>query len=118
VSVGLRKFRALVFEYIDAGSAGNPDSAYQIVDSGDADKAWWCSRALPSGHEVTTGMRPEHRLDAVFGFAAEVPVDVSHAIMIGDEAFIVRAVLTRDYGHDEVQVLAERQVELTLTASP
>ena len=73
--------------YVDAGTAGEPDSAYQVVSSGDADDMWWCSKSAPTGREVTTGMQAEHRVDAVFGFAAEAPVHVDGAILLGTDSF-------------------------------
>jgi hypothetical protein len=120
MSVSLRKFRAKVYEYSDAGAAGDIDSVYYLVPSTAADQCWWCSRALPTGREVTVGMKPEHRLDAVLGFAAYVDLVPDSAIVLNDgtadeEAYIVRAVLPRDHGRDEVQVLAERIAELILT---
>jgi hypothetical protein len=39
------------------------------------------------------------------------------AIKCDGDSFVVRAVLKRDYGRDEVQVYAERTVEQTLTTS-
>jgi hypothetical protein len=117
MSVSLRKFRALVLEYRDAGTGGNVDATYLAKDSGDADKSWWCSRIPPTGREVTTGMRPEHRVDAVFGFAAAVPVTSDDAIICDGASYLVRAVLERDYGRDELQVYAERTVELALSTS-
>ena len=117
MSISLRKFRALVLAYADAGSDGVPDSTYTVVDSGDEDQLWWCSRIAPSGREVTTGMQPDHRIDAVFGFAAECPIAADGALVCDGESYQVRAVLTRDYGRDEVQVYAERVVELALTPS-
>jgi len=115
VSISQRKFRALVFEYHDAGTQGQVDSTYLVKTSGDADDAWWCSRNAPTGREVTTGMQPDHRVDAVFGFAAEVPVTVDDAILCDGASYQVRVVLQRDYGRDELQVLAERVAELALS---
>jgi hypothetical protein len=120
MSASLRKFRAKVYAYRDIGTAGAIDSGYYLVTSPNPDDSWWCSRATPSGQEVTVGMRPEHRADAVFGFEAHVDVRVDSAIVLRDqtateEAYIVRAVLPRDYGRNEVQVLAERVADLILT---
>jgi hypothetical protein len=115
VSVSLRRFRALVLEYHDAGSAGSVDSTYLVKSSGASDDMWWCARLNVTGREVTTGMQPDHRVDAVFGFAAEVPVAVDDAILCDGESYLVRAVLKRDYGRDELQVYAERVAELILS---
>jgi hypothetical protein len=93
------------------------DSVYLIKSSGDADDMWWCSRTAPTGREVTTGMQPDHRVDAVFGFDAAVPVAVDDAIHCDGVSYVARAVLPRDYGRDEVQVLAERTVEQVLSTS-
>ena len=117
MSVSLRKFRALVLEYHDAGSEGDVDATYLVKASSAADQSWWCSRMAPSGREVTTGMQPDHRVDAVFGFAAEVPIAVDDAIVCDGDSFVVRALLSRDYGRDEVQVYAERTAELTLSTT-
>jgi hypothetical protein len=120
VSVSLRKFRALVYEYTDVGTGGEIDSAYYLVPSTASDQAWWCSKATPTGHEVTVGMKPEHRVDAVLGFAAYVAVAPNSAIVLNngtadEEAYMVRAVLDRDYGRNEIQVYAERVTDLILT---
>lgn len=117
MSISLRKHRARLFDYIDAGSQGDVDSAYALNASDADDDAWWCSRALPTGRESTLGMKAEHRVDAVFAFDAHAPISVNSAIDCEGESFVVRAVLTRDFGTDEIQVLAERMVGLTLTAS-
>lgn len=117
MSVSLRSRRAKLFDFVDAGTEGEVDSAYALVTSGDADDMWWCSKAQPTGREVTTGMQAEHRVDAVFGFHAEAPVTINGAIHCEGESFLVRAILPRDYGTDEIQVFAERQVGQTLTAS-
>jgi len=117
MSISLRRFRALVLEYHDAGTAGAVDSTYLVKSSGDADDMWWCARLNVSGREVTTGMQPDHRVDAVFGFAAEVPVAVDDAIICDGQSYLVRAVLERDYGTDEYQVYAERVAELVLSTS-
>lgn len=108
MSISLRKFRALLFDYRDAGSEGDVDSTYELVTSGDSDDAWWASKAAPTGREVTTGMQADHRVDAVLGFAAEAPVTEDGAVVIESTEYLVRAVLPRDYGRDEVQVYAER----------
>lgn len=116
MSVSHRNRRTLVLEYVDAGSEGSVDSAYQAIDSGDSDKRWWCAFMTPTGREVTTGMQPDHRVDAVLVFAGEVPVHVDHALLLDDgEGYLVRAVLPRAYGRDETLVYAERTAELTLS---
>jgi hypothetical protein len=53
----------------------------------------------------------------VFGFAAAVPVTSDDAIICDGASYLVRAVLERDYGRDELQVYAERTVELALSTS-
>jgi hypothetical protein len=115
MSISHRKFRALVLEYHDAGTAGQVDSTYLAKSSGDADDMWWCSRIPATGREVTTGMQPDHRVDAVFGFAAACPVAFDDALHCDGQSYSVRAVLERDYGRDEVQVYAERVVEQVLS---
>jgi hypothetical protein len=74
VSASLRKFRALVYEYDDVGSSGEIDSGYYLVPSTAADQAWWCARVTPTGEEVTVGMKPEHRIDAVLSFSTGVDI--------------------------------------------
>lgn len=115
--IGPRKFRALVLEYHDAGSAGAIDSTYLVKASSASDQKWWCAKVQPTGREVTTGMQPDHRVDMVLAFSAHAPVAVDDAILVDGGSYVVRAVLDRDYGHDEVQVYAERIVELALTTS-
>jgi hypothetical protein len=108
MALSQRKFRAQVGTYRDAGTAGEVTANYVRQTSGDADHLWWCSKAIPTGEEVTTGMKAEHRLDAVIGFAAVAPVTEDGAIRIDSVDYLVRAILKRDYGRDEIQVLAER----------
>lgn len=119
MSASLRKFRALLYDYVDMGTPGSMDSQYQLTSSGAVDDAWWCSKAQPTGREVTTGMQPDHHVDAVFGFSAYAPVTEDGAIVVDGVQYLVRAILARDYGRDEVQVYAERAVEtlVTLTGS-
>lgn len=113
--ISLRTHRAKLFEYHDAGSEGSVDSTYLVIASSNADERWFCSKQNPSGHEVTTGMQPDHRVDAVFVFNKHVPVVPDCAIECDGESFVVRSVLPRDYGHDEIEVYCERIVELVLT---
>ena len=115
MSVSLRKFRAFVGEYHEAGSQGAVDSTYLVKASSAADGMWWCSRIPPSGREVTTGMQPDHRVDAVFVFSKQAPLAVDDAILCDGASYVVRAVLVRDYGHDEMEVYAERIAELALS---
>jgi hypothetical protein len=118
VSASLRKFLASVYTYSDAGSGGLMSSRYVKSASSDAHGDWWCARAQPSARELTIAAAAGHRLDAVFNFAAHAPVSENGAIVCDSVQYLVRAVMERDYGRDEVQVLAERAVEsLTLAAS-
>jgi hypothetical protein len=114
MSVSLRTHRALVFEYHDAGSEGSVDSTYLVVDSGDADQMWWCSRIETGGGETTVGMQADHRYDAVFGFSAECPIEADGAIRCDGASYAVRGHVRRDYGRDEIQVFAERDEDLAL----
>lgn len=109
VSASLRKFRALIYDYHDTGTGGEIVSTYLLHSSGAIDHAWWCSRANPTGREVTTGMQAQHRLDAILGFSAYAPVEEDSAIVVEGVEYLVRAILDRDYGRDEVQVYAEEQ---------
>ena len=116
MSVSLRTHRALVFEYHDGGSQGSVDSTYLVVDSGDADQRWWCSRIETGGRETTVGMQADHRYDAVFGFSAECPIEADGAIVCDGVSYAVRGNVRRDYGRDEIQVFAERDEDLALAA--
>lgn len=108
MSISQRKFQALIGSYRDNGSSGGVDEAYVRQSSGDPDHLWWCARSNPTGRENTTGMKAEHRVDAVFEFAAAAPVTENGAIQEGGVDYLVRAVLPRQYGVDARQVLAER----------
>lgn len=108
MALSQRKFRAKLYDYVDAGTLGEVASTYELVTSGDSDDAWWASKANPTGRETTLGMQAEHSFDAVLGFAAEAPVTEDGAVVIEDVEYLVRAILPRDYGRDDVQVLAER----------
>lgn len=108
MSVSLRRFRAIVALYSDTGTDGAVNSTYTKSPSTDPDGLWWCSRNAASGRENTVGMKADERIDEVIGFAAEVPVDRDALVSIDGVQFWVRSVLPRDYGRNEVQVLAER----------
>lgn len=108
MALSQRKFRATLYDYVDAGTGGEVDSTYELVTSGDDDDAWWASKANPTGRETTLGMQAEQRFDAVLGFAAEAPVTEDGAVVIESVEYLVRAILPRDYGRDDIQVLAER----------
>ena len=111
MSASLRRFRAGLYVYSDAGASGVMDSTYTKSASMDTDGDWWCAKAQPSGRESTLVRAPEHRVDAVFSFAAEAPVDQDMLLVVDGVQYLVRAVLSRDYGRDEVQVLAEKCLE-------
>jgi hypothetical protein len=108
VSASLRRFRAQIGTYRDAGTQGDVVAQYLRVSSGETDHLWNCSLAQPTGREVTTGMKAEARVDAVIGFLGEVTVTESGAIRIDGVDYLVRAVLDRPYGRDEIEVYAER----------
>lgn len=117
MSISLRTHRAQVFSYADAGSAGVIDSVYVPVLSSDADGKWWVAIGVPTGREYTIGMSPEHAVDAVLGFSAEVPMGVNYAVIIDGNTYQVNAVLPRDYGRSDIQVLVSRVVGLDLTTT-
>lgn len=117
MSISLRTHRALILDYVDAGSEGNVDSTYLVKASTASDDMWWCTRGITGGHEVTTGMQPDHRTTVTFVFSAHAPVAVDDAIHCDGESFAVRFIGPRDYGHDEVEVQCERIVEQALTPS-
>lgn len=105
--VSLRRFRAIVATYSDSGSDGVVASTYAKSASGDSDGLWWCAKGLPSGRENTIGMKADERIDAVLEFSAEAPVQRDCLVSIDSQQYMVRSVLHRDYGRDELQVLAE-----------
>lgn len=86
-------------------------SAYTLVSSDESDRAWWASKAQPTGREVTVGMQAVHHVDAVIGFSSAAPVTEDGAIVCDGVEYLVRAILPRDYGRDEIQVYAERAGE-------
>jgi hypothetical protein len=108
MSVSLRRHRAQVYAYTDAGANGETAPAYVRSVSGASDGAWWASKALPTGKEVTTGMQADHRVDAVLTFSSACPVAVDSLVVLGSDQYLVRAVLPRDHGRDTQQVYAER----------
>lgn len=108
MSISQRKFRALIGTYKDAGSSGDVASQYVRQSSSASDYAWWASKSAPTGTETTLGMKAEHRVDIVVGLAAAAPVSENGALQIDAVDYLVRAVLPKEYGTDEVQVLAER----------
>jgi hypothetical protein len=62
-------------------------------------------------------MQPDHRVDVVLGFASECPIQPDYTVLLDTgTAYVVRAVLIREEGRDEVQVFAERIVEQVLAA--
>lgn len=117
MSISQRKHRARIFDYVDAGTEGVIDPAYALNSSGDADDAWFCAKTPIFARESTTGMKAEHHVDMTFEFGAEAPANVDSAIDCDGESFVVRKVVSRDYGINCLIVEAERKVGLTLTAS-
>lgn len=119
--ISLRTHRAKLFEYHDGGTEGSVDSTYLVIASSAADERWWCSKLDTSGHEVTTGMQPDHRVNAVFVFSKHAPLESPDGFNVGIDcdgaSYLIRSIMPRDYGHDEVQVEAERIAEMELTAS-
>lgn len=108
MSASLRKHRISVYLYSDAGSGGVMTATYTRTAPATGGPEWWASRAVPTGREATLVAHADHRADAVFGFAAECPVTENSLLYDGTTRWLVRAVLPRDYGRDEVQVLADR----------
>lgn len=116
MSASLRQHRVSVYLYSDGGASGVITSTYTRTTPASDGPEWWASRVAPSGRETTLGAAAGHRVDAVFGFAAECPVTKDSLLYVDSVQYLVRAVLDRDYGRDEVQVLAERSdVTHTLT---
>ena len=108
MSISQRKFRAKLYDYFDAGTGGDVNSTYELHTSGAADDSYWASVSQPDGNETTIGMKAEHRVDAILGFAAHAPVTENGAVVVDSVEYLVRAILAKQYGTDELQVEAER----------
>lgn len=108
MSASLRKHRASVFTYSDTGADGLMVSTYTKVASTDTDGDWWCARMTPTGRESTLVRKAEHTVDALFSFSAYAPVSEDGLLIVDGVQYLIRAILVRDYGRDDVQVLAER----------
>jgi hypothetical protein len=108
MSISLRKFRAKLYDYADAGTGGEVNATYELHTSGASDDAYWASVSQPEGEEVTTGMKAEHRVDAIIGLSGAAPVTENGAVVVDSVEYLVRAILAKQYGTDEWQVKAER----------
>ena len=109
MSISLRKHRAFIFWYLDAGEDGRSTPRWvKQVNPKSADGAWWCSRAFPDGHEVTVGAKPEYRVEGKLGFSVAAPViaekGVSVLMLDTQLIYIVQTVLPREQGQYEQQV--------------
>ena len=111
MTASLRRHRAALYTYSDSGSNGEISATYTLAGT------WWASKAMPNGREVTTGMKPEHRVDAILGFSSHAPVAVDSLVLLESVQYLVRAILDRDHGRDDVQVYAEKSLD-TFTLVP
>jgi hypothetical protein len=100
VSISHRDQRGRVYGYSDVGTGGLMDSKYTFLYER------WCRKEPPSGKEVTTGLKAEHRIDAVWSFDDHVVIPENGALKINGEVYLVRAVMPRRVAR-EVQVYAE-----------
>lgn len=108
MSTSQRRYRALLGRYVDVSvETGVASAEYEAQPSPDADGLWWVGLQRPTGLEITVGMKPEYRIDAVLNFASHAPVEIPGASRIDGVEYIHRAVLPRDHGRDELLVLAE-----------
>jgi hypothetical protein len=112
MSVSHRTFLGAVYAYNDAGADGAMASTYAAVLSPDTHGLWWCAKGVPTGRESTLIGAADHTLFAVLNFAAESPVEQDSLVIIEQVQYLVRAVLVRDYGRDDLQVLVERTEEV------
>lgn len=118
MSISLRRFRAAIYVQSDGGTAGVAKPTWTRSNSGDTDKLWWCSVAVPTGREGVVGAAPQYRVDAVLGFAAEAPVATGRLIVVDTIRYEVRAVLPRVHGRNEVQVHAEKSQNTAALVNP
>ena len=121
MSASLRKLRAKVYAYSATAPEGFPTETYTRAASTAADGAWWCSRGLPTGREYQVSAQPGAQMgeqaDTVLGFDAHAPVATKSVVQIGDDVYRVLAVLARDYGRNDLQVLAVRASAAAFTLS-
>lgn len=102
----LRTRRVALYSYsapVDATSQ-IAASTYTRVKSSDADGLWWAARGVRSGHETSPTTAAQHVRQFVFELDAEVPVTPDGILVDGSTRYRITAVLSRDYGRDEVQV--------------
>lgn len=119
MSISHRTHRAAIYTQTDTGTAGVAVKTWTRQNSTATDKLWWCARSLPTGRELTVGMKPEHRVDAVFSFSAAVTALTTDSLIVEDGVqYAVRAVLPRDHGHDEIKALCERSQETFPLTNP
>jgi hypothetical protein len=107
MSISLRRFRALVFEYHDGGAGGIAKHRYLVKDSGDDDQSWWCAVGTPSGREISNAAQPEHRIDGVFEFDASVAIVRDDALTVNGRSYKVKAVIPFAHDPHVIQVLGE-----------
>lgn len=108
MSVSLRNRRVAIYAYSNTGSNGLVEHTYTKTPSAAADGNWWASRSVPTGREVLVAAQAEHIADALFGFAADAPLDVNGGLkdIETGEQFRIEALLPRATGVDEQQVIA------------
>jgi hypothetical protein len=116
MSIGMRNERVRIFTYSNTGSDGFMASTYTYV----AER--WARKELPSGREITVAAQAEHKVDAVFEFAAEVTVTRNGLLKHDGDLYFVRSALKRKGlgGQPVIQVMAEYadKSNVTVTGEP
>jgi hypothetical protein len=110
MSASLRTRRVAVYSYsapVDSAS-GIARSTYTRVLSSDADGLWWAVRGSREGRETSPTGATQHVTHPVYGFDAEVTLTVDGLIVDGGKCAKITALLPRDIGRNEQQVLCEQ----------
>jgi hypothetical protein len=84
------------------------ESTYTRVPSSDPDGLWWAARGVPMGKQTHPTTAAQQVTEARYQFASEVPVTPTSLLVDDGEYWKVTAVLPREIGRDELQVLAVR----------
>lgn len=84
------------------------ESTYTRVPSTDPDGLWWAARGVPMGRQTYPTTAAQQVTEARYQFDAEAPVTPTALLVDDGEYWKVTAVLPREIGRDELQVLAVR----------
>ena len=106
-----RTRRLRLYSYTDTGSDGRREQTFVKQANSSADDGdWWGSLVAPGGREVNIAAQKGYSVDAVIGLGPAAPV--TSVGLVKDVAtgaiYKVTAVLPRDIGRDEQQVMGER----------